>query len=241
MNKGITEPEVLFEEKIMNLYPDLFYKDSEDKPIQPACGISCPQGWKFLVENLCKSIDYHIKNKKISIQKHKTWFAIKMFIYSKFIKYVGEIIYDILNPYKRYKPKSAKNDKYWIIRPEISELVKEKHPRRLTIFQNVQMFFIWFRPSYKWHSEKVPAVTIDQIKEKFGELRFYYSGGDEVIAGMVQFAEYLSSKTCEVSGEPGELCKKSKEFNWYKTLSPKIAKKMKYISVVAENTSASEL
>ena len=103
------------------------------------------------------------------------------------------------------------------------------------------MVFIWFRPSYKWHSEKVPAVTIDQIKEKFGELRFYYSGGDQEIAGMVQFAEYLSSKTCEVSGEPGELCKKSKGFNWYKTLSPKIAKKMKYISVVAENTSTSEL
>jgi hypothetical protein len=64
-----------------------------------------------------------------------------------------------------------------------------------------------------------PAVKIDQIKEKFGELRFYYTGGDAEVAGMVRFAEYLCNKTCEVSGEKGELCMRG---SWYKTLSPKI-------------------
>jgi hypothetical protein len=61
-----------------------------------------------------------------------------------------------------------------------------------------------------------PAVKIDQVKEKFGELRFYYSGGDKEIAGMVRFAEYLVEQTCEVSGEKGELCRRG---GWYKTLS----------------------
>jgi len=68
------------------------------------------------------------------------------------------------------------------------------------------------------NGEKVypPSVKIDQIKEKFGGLRFYYSGGDEQVAGMVRFAEYLASKTCEVSGEKGALCIRG---CWYKTLS----------------------
>ena len=66
--------------------------------------------------------------------------------------------------------------------------------------------------------EKVypPFVKIEQIKEKFGGLRFYCHGGDDKVAGMIHFAEYLCSRTCEVSGERGELCSRG---GWYKTLS----------------------
>jgi hypothetical protein len=80
----------------------------------------------------------------------------------------------------------------------------------------------------KYLKDYPPDVKIDQIKEKFGELRFYYSGGDEQVAGMVRFAEYLCSKTCEVSGEKGELC--SSNGGWYKTLSPKIREENPYNS-----------
>ena len=37
--------------------------------------------------------------------------------------------------------------------------------------------------------ELVPQVTLDQVKEKFGTLRFYYTGGDDYIRGMVTMAE----------------------------------------------------
>ena len=43
-------------------------------------------------------------------------------------------------------------------------------------------------------------VTIIQIKEKFGGLRFYYDGGDDIIFGMVLFAESLSLSICETCG-----------------------------------------
>lgn len=43
-------------------------------------------------------------------------------------------------------------------------------------------------------------VVADQVKEKFGSLRFYYSGGDEVVHGMVRMAEALSSKICSKCG-----------------------------------------
>jgi hypothetical protein len=46
-------------------------------------------------------------------------------------------------------------------------------------------------------------VTADQVKEKFGGLRFYYSGGDDEVRGMVDLAERMSCKTCELCGSPG--------------------------------------
>ena len=52
-------------------------------------------------------------------------------------------------------------------------------------------------------SEVVPQVTLDQVKEKFGTLRFYYTGGDDYIRGLVSMAESMSSITCETCGKPG--------------------------------------
>ena len=52
--------------------------------------------------------------------------------------------------------------------------------------------------------DAIPQVTLDQVKEKFGTLRFYYSGGDEYISGMVTMAEAMSGVTCEECGDPGE-------------------------------------
>ena len=52
--------------------------------------------------------------------------------------------------------------------------------------------------------EVVPQVTLDQVKEKFGTLRFYYSGGDDEINGMVRMAESMSAVTCEECGNPGK-------------------------------------
>jgi hypothetical protein len=50
----------------------------------------------------------------------------------------------------------------------------------------------------------IPQVTLDQVKEKFGTLRFYYTGGDEYIHGMVTMAESMSGVTCEDCGAPAE-------------------------------------
>jgi hypothetical protein len=52
--------------------------------------------------------------------------------------------------------------------------------------------------------EVVAQVTLDQVKEKFGTLRFYYTGGDDVIDGMVRMAEAMSGVTCETCGVPGK-------------------------------------
>jgi hypothetical protein len=58
-----------------------------------------------------------------------------------------------------------------------------------------------------WKNKNGPVVaqvTLDQVKEKFGTLRFYYSGGDNTIDGMVAMAESMSGVTCEECGSPGK-------------------------------------
>ena len=52
--------------------------------------------------------------------------------------------------------------------------------------------------------EVCTQVTLDQVKEKFGTLRFYYTGGDDYIHGMVTMAESMSGVTCETCGNPGK-------------------------------------
>lgn len=64
------------------------------------------------------------------------------------------------------------------------------------------------------NSEVVAQVTVNQIKEKFGGLRFYYDGGDNEISGMVRMAEAWAGNSCEECGAPG----KSRQGGWIKTL-----------------------
>ena len=52
--------------------------------------------------------------------------------------------------------------------------------------------------------ESIPQVTLDQVKEKFGTLRFYYTGGDDIIDGMVRMAESMSGVTCEECSAPAQ-------------------------------------
>ena len=58
-------------------------------------------------------------------------------------------------------------------------------------------------PQLRLVPEACTQVVASQVKEKFGTLRFYYSGGDEVVHGMVDLAESMSGVTCEVCGKPG--------------------------------------
>lgn len=66
-------------------------------------------------------------------------------------------------------------------------------------------------PDYK--SEYFP-VKFDQIKEKYGGLRMYFSGGDEYVGGLISMAEAVSYKICEVCGNKGE----SNKQGWISTL-----------------------
>jgi type IV secretion system protein VirD4 len=60
-------------------------------------------------------------------------------------------------------------------------------------------------------------IRIDQIKEKWGTLRFYVSDCPEYIQGMISIAEKESGHICEFCGAQGETVLIN---HWYKTLCP---------------------
>lgn len=60
--------------------------------------------------------------------------------------------------------------------------------------------------SYKMSEEEKEDFqpVADQVKEKYGGLRFYITGGNERMQGMIQMAESMSFVTCEDCGAPGK-------------------------------------
>ena len=74
-----------------------------------------------------------------------------------------------------------------------------------------------------------------QIKEKFGGLRAYCNGADELIRGAINMAESMSYITCEATGEKGKPRKQRRDDNgepmpaWIKTLCDEEAIKEGYV------------
>ena len=81
------------------------------------------------------------------------------------------------------------------------------------INQHKQQMIDRFRYLIKNDPEKLKTepdyvdVKFDQIKQKFGVLRVYYSGGDEYIRGAVSAVEDCSSTICEQCGNSGSIRK----------------------------------
>jgi len=62
----------------------------------------------------------------------------------------------------------------------------------------------YFNQKYKGVPE---GFKITQIKEKFGELRFYVEGSDRVIDELITFTENLCGRTCEFCGSNNNIMK----------------------------------
>jgi len=65
-------------------------------------------------------------------------------------------------------------------------------------------------------------VTVEQVKEKFGGLRFYTGPANSKIFDLIHKAEEKSFKICEECGAKGEL---EEIRGWYTTLCKKCKKK----------------
>jgi hypothetical protein len=76
--------------------------------------------------------------------------------------------------------------------------------------------------------ELVEQVVATQIKEKFGTLRFYYSGGNDYIRGLEAMAASMSGVICEQCGSPGT-SRSNKKQRWILVLCDKHAEEQGYI------------
>jgi hypothetical protein len=52
-----------------------------------------------------------------------------------------------------------------------------------------------------------PQVVVVEVKEELGSLRFYARGQDAKQGGMIELAEVMSARICEVCGDRGRLRK----------------------------------
>jgi hypothetical protein len=82
-----------------------------------------------------------------------------------------------------------------------------------TLCANIQSYTNWWNTNRK-ERPVVEQVVVEQIKEKFGGLRFYYQGGDDYIRGLVTMAEAWADRSCEECGAPGT----SRKGGWIRTL-----------------------
>lgn len=116
-------------EKLFKKYPEIF--GQKDLPMNQTCmcwGIDTGNGWFWLIDQLCASIQQYV---------------------------------------------NARNEGIRIRNETQSETeIKES----------------------EWQVEAV------QVKEKFGGLRFYINGADDMVYGMIHFAERLSYSICETCG-----------------------------------------
>lgn len=187
------------EQKLLEDFPALFL-DKEEEPCL-RWGIECGDGWEPLIRGVCESIE----NQGSFIAQIKEPF-------------VGAYKLDVIaHNLARKVEKMCKLQNY--------TLYSTKLNRRYAAFPG-------FRTKFR------------QIKEKFGALRIYYDivnnfqsvdiaqfNQDFIstertryngwISGIVDFAEALSSKTCENDGSCGTLYSKG----WWKTLCPDCAVK----------------
>ena len=96
--------------------------------------------------------------------------------------------------------------------PYLTQILLDKYPK---LFSNGQFWGFecgdgWYDildnlcGAIKEHTYDGDDLYVDQIKEKFGRLRFYLSKEDDVIHGMVTLAEYMSGQICETCGNRGE-------------------------------------
>ena len=167
-------------------YPKMLV--NRDKSMMETCmcwGFECGEGWFNILDQLMGNIQHHIDWK----EKQHNW-AVK---YNEMaqagksgnIRLFADLVAE------EYADKPTIGADY--IRERCEEMIK--NPLRDV-------------------PELVPQVTLDQVKEKFGTLRFYYTGGDEYIAGLVSMAESMSAVTCETCGNPGEQTRGG----WIKTI-----------------------
>ena len=109
--------------------------------------------------------------------------------------------------------------------PELEKKLLDKYPK---LFSSKQFWGFecgdgWFDLldylcvsllTYTYGDEE---IYVDQVKEKFGRLRFYLSKEDDVMHGMISMAEHMSGRICETCGNRGE----TRGGSWMVTLCDK--------------------
>lgn len=208
------------DEFLQNLQMDFTWVEWE----KDAAEISyVPKGWQKIVCDLFASMNDYCKMKRGKFED--TLICKFKFTTNRKITNIRRFICKFTDPYKPFKPKHTD---WYFFTPQEQEKIRQT--RRYKITNKINKLFLRCKFNMNKHYIEyyAPIVRIEQIKEKFGYLVIYVSGGDKQIDGMIFMAENLAKRTCEITGNHGEMCLKK---GWYKTLSKEKAKEMGFTPV----------
>jgi ribosomal protein S27E len=158
-------------------YPKIFQK--RNAPPSQSCmhwGIAVGDGWYNIIDQLCASIQWRIDRSLEELERHRQYLKMRDAALAGDWTLFNERYSDMPEP-------ESEKTRVWI------------EARRQELLGDV--------PEWMLPKGVIPQVIAEQVKEKFGTLRFYYTGGDEYISGQVAFAETMSGVTCEECGAPG--------------------------------------
>lgn len=184
-------------------YPELFKNRHADPTLTPmAWGFDCGDGWYNLIDALCATITNHEQNLESNRQYNLD--------YAKMREAALEGDWSLFNA--RYlgtqlgglKNKEANKYVDWIQQHK-DQLLGEIPPW----LQNVEPF---------------DRTICEQVKEKFGGLRFYHVNGDEFVMGAIALAEKMSYTICEECGAAS----KTRGGGWVRTLCDEHAEQYGY-------------
>jgi hypothetical protein len=213
-----------FSDRMIEQFPDLFPKDEDGKATYPECGFYCPKGWETTVETTL----FYLNNRLQYADEVQTWTAWYN-IASKLNKWITIPIYNTLyratNPCEKFHWKDGKRQTFIMLFKGQSEAAAKEAPIKAALHRAVLRLYRFTKVKYRTKPVPIKPIRIDQIKEKFGGLRLYISGGDSKAHSIISFAEILTGNICEETGAPGKKVYKS---GWCKTLSPSAAKKLGY-------------
>lgn len=180
------------DDELCKKYPKIFKNRHADMQTTAMCwGFEHGDGWYNIIDVLCDNIQQHID--------HTRRYRLDVLRYNRAL---GEAIRGDTRALIKY---FTHRDSEWFREralKQVAEVLADPEPQCRLV------------------TEVCPQVIMTQVKEKFGTLSFYYTGGDDIIDGMVRLAESMSARVCEVCGAPG----KSRNSGWIQTLCDEHAK-----------------
>jgi hypothetical protein len=192
--------------KLITRFPVLYqgFYDSIQESAMP-WGFSHGAGWFDIIWQLSLAIEdelgYTVRQKRSFLRK-KRWSK----RWNKLIYWISPVVHNETKlvgkgtkeePYRQVVVKLAP-DADWLI-----SAAKLLFPSRDGDFKSwIGRFQRLGLKVLVWHPDT--GHHVDQVKEKFGTLRYYCSGNDRIYR-FIHLAEILSSAICETCGKPGKL------------------------------------
>jgi hypothetical protein len=175
-------------------YPKIFVE--RNLPMNQTCmcwGFDHGDGWYNIIDMLCSNIQHTIDQRIENNERDAKYVAM--------VRSAQSGDFTLFNEYYHWAAggdgETLEHYRQEVLKADIDGVESFRHPK-----------------------EEIPQVVAEQVKEKYGTLRFYYRGGNEEISGMVEMAESMSGVTCEVCGSVG----KTRGGGWVRTLCDEHAK-----------------